>query len=92
LHKLLTCGIDKHGQLRVASDYNETSLELDIKRFPTEWKIRPLGIVAEIRSGITLNKKLSNTDAIALPYLRVANVQDGYLDLSEILTFRLIRP
>lgn len=43
----------------------------------------PLGEIADIRSGVTLGREL-NGSTIELPYLRVANVQDGYLDLSII--------
>lgn len=41
-----------------------------------------LGDVAEIVGGITKGRDLSKHETICLPYLRVANVQDGYLDLS----------
>jgi type I restriction enzyme S subunit len=34
--------------------------------------------------GVTKGKNLDGKETISLPYLRVANVQDGYLDLSEI--------
>ncbi|MBZ0283115.1 MAG: restriction endonuclease subunit S [Anaerolineae bacterium] len=42
-----------------------------------------LGNIAEIQSGVTLGRELSG-ETITLPYLRVANVQDGYFDLAEI--------
>jgi len=42
-----------------------------------------LGDVSDIQSGVTLGRKLVG-DTISLPYLRVANVQDGYLDLDEV--------
>ena len=45
----------------------------------------PLGEISEIQSGVTLGRMV--TDArLELPYLRVANVQDGYLDLSVVKT------
>jgi type I restriction enzyme S subunit len=47
------------------------------------WPRRSLHEVSEIRSGVTLGRNLSGR-TVRLPYLRVANVQDGYLDLSEI--------
>lgn len=50
---------------------------------PKDWDVNPLSDVAEIKSGVTLGRKL-NGKSIRLPYLRVANVKDGYLDLSEI--------
>jgi type I restriction enzyme, S subunit len=42
--------------------------------------------VADIGSGLTKGRKLNGQETIATPYLRVANVQDGYLDLAEIKT------
>ncbi|MEO7838051.1 MAG: restriction endonuclease subunit S, partial [Anaerolineales bacterium] len=42
-----------------------------------------LGDVADIRSGVTLGRTLQG-NTVRLPYLRVANVQDGYLDLRQI--------
>lgn len=42
-----------------------------------------LGEVAEIRSGVTLGRELRGK-TIHLPYLRVANVQDGHLNLQKI--------
>lgn len=48
-----------------------------------QWPKVPLGDVADIRAGVTLGRSLSGP-TIKLPYLRVANVQDGYLDLSKI--------
>jgi type I restriction enzyme S subunit len=47
------------------------------------WPIVSLGGVAEIRSGVTLGRRL-NGQTVHLPYLRVANVQDGHLDVSKI--------
>ena len=47
------------------------------------WPSRSLEEVAEIRSGVTLGRTLRGR-TIRLPYLRVANVQDGRLDLSKI--------
>lgn len=40
--------------------------------------------VVDIQSGITKGRNLANRKLITIPYLRVANVQRGYLDLSEV--------
>lgn len=45
--------------------------------------------IADISGGITKGRKLEKKDTIQLPYLRVANVQNGYLDLSEMKTIEL---
>ena len=50
---------------------------------PAEWRKTQLRHCAAIKSGITLGKKYEKTDSLVeRPYLRVANVQDGYVDLS----------
>lgn len=51
---------------------------------PASWKVVNLSDCSEIKSGVTKGRKLSNKETFPVPYLRVANVQDGYLDLSEI--------
>ena len=48
------------------------------------WPMVTLGEISEIRSGVTLGRRDLNGLLVTLPYLRVANVQDGYLDLSTI--------
>lgn len=50
------------------------------------WPARQLIDVAEIGSGIMKGRDFGSHDVVDLPYLRVANVQDGYLDLDEIKT------
>ena len=44
----------------------------------------PLGQLADVRSGVTKGRELHGKKTVEVPYLRVANVQDGFLDLSEI--------
>ncbi|MEN9907982.1 MAG: hypothetical protein RLZZ540_1131 [Bacteroidota bacterium] len=52
---------------------------------PESWYWTNLLTIANVTGGITKGKK-SNEDMITVPYLRVANVQDGFLNLSEIKT------
>lgn len=40
--------------------------------------------IADITGGITKGRDLSKQETVYLPYLRVANVQNGYLDLSQM--------
>ncbi len=54
--------------------------------FPT----RPLGELANVRSGVTKGRALGGKETVEAPYLRVANVQDGYLELSEIKTIPVL--
>ncbi len=90
MHDLFTRGLTPDGQLRPtrteAPDlYHETPLGW----LPKEWPVESLGVLAEIVSGVTLSAKTEAGFGIQVPYLRVANVQDGYLDLSEIKTVRV---
>jgi type I restriction enzyme, S subunit len=52
-------------------------------KLPKGWEIVSLEKVAKIQTGLAKGKK-DQKNIVRLPYLRVANVQDGYLDLSEI--------
>ena len=53
-----------------------------------EWKKVTLGDVATIQTGVAKNEGYSG-ETIEIPYLRVANVQDGFLDLSEIKKIKI---
>lgn len=52
------------------------------------WPVVPLYEVAEVRTGVAKGKKGMKEPA-ELPYLRVANVQDGHIDLSEVKTIEV---
>src|SRR5690606_4567437 len=43
----------------------------------------PLHEVAEVRTGLAKGKA-NLKDPVELPYLRVANVQDGHIDLTQV--------
>jgi type I restriction enzyme S subunit len=55
-------------------------------QIPAHWKVKRLKLVAEVRGGLTLGKNYGLAQLAEYPYLRVANVQDGRLDLSEVTT------
>lgn len=57
---------------------------------PNNWSCRPLHEVAEVRTGLAKGKT-GLEDPIELPYLRVANVQDGHIDLREVKTIAVER-
>jgi restriction endonuclease S subunit len=48
------------------------------------WPVQRLDAVAEVGSGVTLGRDLSGGPVVNLPYLRVENVQAGFIDLTEI--------
>jgi len=49
-----------------------------------------LGEISDIASGVTKGQNYNGRKTVEVPYLRVANVQDGYLDLSEIKTIQAL--
>lgn len=54
------------------------------------WPWTTLGEIAAIKGGVTKDsKRQSDPSFIEVPYLRVANVQRGRLDLSEVTTIRV---
>src|SRR5260370_960669 len=53
---------------------------------PAHWEMRRLKFMADVLNGVKKGRDLGQKDTVELPYLRVANVQDGYLDLSDIAT------
>ena len=54
-----------------------------------KWIIEPLSACTEIVSGVTKGKKYNGNKLREVPYMRVANVKDGYLNLSEIKTIEV---
>jgi type I restriction enzyme S subunit len=59
--------------------------------FEGEWESSTLRQVATIRSGIAKNSSATITNPIRVNYLRVANVQDGFLDLSDLSKIEISR-
>lgn len=63
------------------------SRELDITglpNLPESWIWARLDSLADLKGGITKDTKRKVNNGRKVPYLRVANVQRGYLDLDEI--------
>jgi type I restriction enzyme S subunit len=87
MQDLLTRGIDEHGNLR--SEEIHEFKDSPIGRIPVDWDMQALGELSQISSGITLGKTHAGSNTIELPYLRVANVQDSFLDLSDVRTIRV---
>jgi type I restriction enzyme, S subunit len=51
---------------------------------PKNWEEKLLGEIADIASGVTKGRKFNGKKTISVCYMRVANVQDGYIDLNDI--------
>lgn len=61
-------------------------------RVPAHWRWTRLGEIGDIVGGVTKDaKKESRPGLIEVPYLRVANVQRGYLDLTNVKTIRVTK-
>lgn len=79
IHRAVTCGLDPNVRLK------PSGVEW-LGDVPEHWEILPLKNIALVQSGLTLGKNYFGRQLTEFPYLRVANVQDGYLNLSEIKT------
>jgi type I restriction enzyme S subunit len=56
-----------------------------LKIFPS----KKLEVIADIASGVAKNTKAFKNDFIDVPYMRVANVQDGHINLNEVKTIKV---
>ena len=62
----------------------------DLARLPLGWNWARLGDVAEVAGGVTKDSKKQQDPSLPeVPYLRVANVQRGHLDLREVTAIRV---
>lgn len=76
--RLMTLGSATHPKLK------QTGFP-EVGTIPSHWDLKRLKFLGEVRSGIAKGKDHGAKETMLLPYLRVANVQDGYVDLSEVL-------
>lgn len=58
---------------------------------PEHWVVAKLRWLASLQGGIAKGKDVAGKDSVTLPYLRVANVQDGYVDLSEVKEIEVLK-
>ena len=57
--------------------------ETKVGWIPNEWSVKALAEVSTIQTGLAKGKNIEG-DSVSLPYLRVANVQDGHVTLDEV--------
>jgi type I restriction enzyme S subunit len=60
-----------------------------VGELPHDWALVRLIDVAEVRGGVAKNANVAISDPIDVAYLRVANVQDGYLDLGDVSKIKI---
>ncbi|WP_432054083.1 restriction endonuclease subunit S [Streptomyces sp. bgisy022] len=66
------------------------SIDGQLPRIPADWRWMRLGELADVVGGVTKDKKKqSDPDLPEVPYLRVANVQRGRLDLENVAHIRV---
>ncbi|ECN8541868.1 restriction endonuclease subunit S [Salmonella enterica subsp. enterica serovar Newport] len=74
----------KDGKIKKQKPLPPISDEEKPFELPEGWEWCLFEDVVDIQSGITKGRNLASRKLITVPYLRVANVQRGYLDLSEV--------
>ena len=63
---------------------SEPQRQTDIGMIPQSWEVISLRDCALVQTGVAKGRKLAGKETLTVPYLRVANVQSGYLDLNEM--------
>ncbi len=79
LHYLFTYGLR-----------GEPQKPTDLGPIPQSWDMVPLSDCARVQTGVAKGRKLDGKETLTLPYLRVANVQSGYLNLREMKTITIL--
>lgn len=82
MQDLLTRGIDEHGNLR--SEQTHKFKDSPLGRIPVEWEVKQVVETGSVTLGRQLSPKYMKGKT-PTPYLRVANVYDGWIDYSDIL-------
>lgn len=78
ISRIVTRGLDSNVPLRPSG-------QEWLGEIPAHWGLQRLKQLADVRGGLTLGKQYSG-ELLEYPYLRVANVQDGYLKLDDVST------
>ena len=63
----------------------------ELPALPVTWDVTSLDALAAIGTGLSVSQNREVQDPVELPYLRVANVLRGRLDLAEIKTIQVDR-
>lgn len=56
----------------------------DVSSGKTKWAKKNLVDVSEVVSGVTKGRKFGHQKTVTVPYMRVANVQDGYINIKDL--------
>lgn len=74
----------KAGKIKKPKPLPPVSEEEKPYALPQGWEWVRLDEIVDIGSGVTKGRNLTGREVVSVPYLRVANVQRGYLDLSIV--------
>lgn len=72
-------------QIEVTQTLKQGLMQTLFLQCAVDWPTAQLQEIAEVRTGVAKGKK-GLKEPTELPYLRVANVQDGHIDLTEVKT------
>lgn len=56
----------------------------DVSSGKTKWVKKNLVDVSEVVSGVTKGRKFGDQKTVTVPYMRVANVQDGFININDL--------
>ena len=74
----------KNGKIKKQKLLPEISKEENLFTLPEGWTFCRLETVMNITGGVTKGRKLTGRTIVSVPYLRVANVQRGFLSLEQM--------
>jgi type I restriction enzyme S subunit len=77
------------GGLNLTAPLRDSGLSW-LGKIPEHWQVIRLKFLAEVRTGVAKGRNFGNATTILVPYLRVANVQDGYLNLSDVAEIEIL--
>lgn len=60
-----------------------------IGEIPEGWEIKRLKYLSKVQSGLTLGKQYNPKNYSKYPYLRVANVQNGFFNLGDVASINI---
>jgi type I restriction enzyme, S subunit len=82
INQAVTQGLDSNAPMK------DSGVEW-LGQIPAHWEVTKIKAVSSLQTGITLGKRYESAKLEARPYLRVANVQAGYLNLDDITEIEL---
>lgn len=73
-----------YGPVPVSEADQVPTKDTEFGTLPGHWDRSNLKEISYVQTGVAKGRDLNSEPTVEVPYLRVANVQDGYLDLKEM--------